>query len=128
MCVSHPPSIPRLLVVESVKMQERVHDAQFDLAHQRIAKFAGVPSCGFDTDENFTAVKRYDVGRTAFAEESEMQLRDTSIGNQPDGHSVQLAQVSSFVFLQLQTTAQCIACELFQLGNINRDFSLKITH
>jgi hypothetical protein len=109
-------------------MQEPVHDVQFDFAHQRIAKFVGVPSCGFDTDENFTAVKRYDVGRTAFAEEPQMQLRDTSIGNEPDGNSVQLAQISSFVFLQLQTTAQSIACEPFQLGDINRDFSLKITH
>src|SRR5215472_12814787 len=109
-------------------MQKRVHDVQLDLARQRIAKFAGVPSCGFDTDKNFAAVKRYDVGRTAFAEEPEMQLRHTSIGDEPDGNSVQLAQISSFVFLQLQTTAQSIACELFQSGDINRDFSLKITH
>src|SRR5215831_1278853 len=109
-------------------MQEPVHDVQFDLARQRIAKFAGVTSCGFDTDKNFAVVKRYDVGRTAFAKEPEVQLRHTPIGNEPDRNSVQLAQVSSFVFLQLQTTGQSIACELFQLADVNRDFSLKITH
>src|SRR5206468_3875113 len=70
-------------------------------AHRKMLTYAAF---SFDTDENFAAVKRYDVGRTAFAEEPEMQLRDTSIGNEPDGNSIQLAEVSWFASFQLQTT------------------------
>jgi hypothetical protein len=109
-------------------MQKPVHDVQFDLAPQRIAKFAGVPSCGFDTDKNFAFMKGYDVGRTGFAEEPKMQLRDMSIGNEADCNSVQLTQVSSFVLLQLQTTAQSVIRKPFQVGDVDFDFSLTITH
>jgi hypothetical protein len=109
-------------------MQKRVHDVQLDLAHQGITKFARVPSCGFDTDKNFAVVKSYDIRRTTFAEEPEMQSRHAPIGNEPDGNTLYLAQVSSFALLQLQTTPQSIACERFQLRDVDPDFSLKIAH
>src|SRR5215831_297412 len=89
--VFHPAQISQRRVVESVQMQKPVHDVQFDLAHQRIAKFAGVPSCGFDTDKNFAIAKSYYVGRATFAEELEMYLRNAPIGNQPHENFVQLA-------------------------------------
>src|SRR5215471_5400874 len=107
-------------------MQKPVNDIQLDLAHQRITKFASVSSCGFDTDKNFAVVKSYNIRRATFAKELEMQARDAPIGNEPDVNCVQLAQVGSFAFLQLQTTLQSIACELFQLVDVDRDFSLKI--
>src|SRR6516165_6832410 len=109
-------------------MQTSVHDAQFDLAHQRITKFASVSAGGFDTDKNFAVVKSDDVSRVTFPEELEMQFRDAPIGNEPDGNSIQLAQLSSFAFLQLQTTLQSTTCEPFQLGDVDRDFSLKVAH
>ena len=105
-----------------------MHDAKFDLAHQRITKSASVPAGGFDTDKNFAIVKRYDVRRVAVAEDLEMQFRDPPIRNEPDGDSIQLAQLGSFPLLQLQTTLHSILCEPFQLRDINRDFSLKVAH
>jgi len=85
-------------------MQKSMQDAQLDLAHQRITKSASVPSSGFDADKNFAVVKSYDIRRTTFAEEPEMQSRHAPIGNEPDGNSTQPSQISSFAFLQLQTT------------------------
>jgi hypothetical protein len=117
--VFHPPQISRLLVVESVQVQKPVHDTQLNLAYQRITKLASVSLCGFDTDEDFTVVKSYDVRGAAIAEELEMQSRDAPIGNKPDRNSIQLAQVSSFAFLQLQTALHRLACELFQLGDVD---------
>src|SRR5262245_38762164 len=109
-------------------MQKRVHDAQLDLAHQRITKSASVPSCGFDADKNFAVVKGYDIRRGTVAEKLEMQSRDPPIGNKPYGNSTQPSQISSFAFLQLQTTPQSIGCKLFQLGDVDPDFSLNIAH
>src|SRR4029077_2994771 len=117
--VFHPPRVSRRPVVESVHMQKPVHDVQFDFAHQRITKFASVPSCGFDTDKNFAVVKSHDVSRPTFAEELAMQSRDAPIGNEPNENCVQLAQVSSSAFLQLQTTLHSISCKPFQLGDVN---------
>ena len=105
-----------------------MHDAEFDLAHQRITKFASVPACGFDTDKDFAVVKRYDVRSVTVAEGLEMQFRDAPIGNEPDRNSIQLAQLGSFPLLQSQTTFHSIPCEPLQLGDIDRDFSLKVAH
>src|SRR5215831_6116065 len=109
-------------------MQKRVHDAELDLAHQRITKSASIPSCSFDTDKNLAVAKSYDIRRTTFAEEPEMQSRHAPIGNEPDGNILHLAQVSSFALLQLQTMTQSIACERFQFGDVEPDFSLNIAH
>src|ERR1041384_310723 len=57
-----------------------------------------------------------------------MQFRDAPIGNEPDGKSIQLSQLGSFPLLQLQTTLHSAPCESFQRGDIDRDFSLKVTH
>jgi hypothetical protein len=126
--VFHPPPVSRGPVIESVQVQKPVHDVQFDLARQRITKLASVPSCGLHTDKNLALVKSYDVRRTTFAEKLEMQSRDAPIGNEPDSNSVQLAQVSSLAFLQLQTTLHSITCEFFHLGDVDRDFALKVAN
>jgi len=105
-----------------------MHNAQLDLAHQRITKSASVPARGLDTDKNFAVPKSYDVRRATVAEELEMQFRDAPIGNEPDGNTLHLAQVSSFALLQLQTTLHSIPSERFQLGDLDPDFSLNIAH
>jgi len=64
----------------------------------------------------------------AVAEDLEMQFRDAPIRNEPDGNSIQIAQLGSFPLLQLQTTLHSIPCEAFQLGDIDRDFSLKVAY
>ena len=48
-----------------------------------------------------------------------MQKRHPPIRNQPDENFAQLAQVSSFAFLQLQTSLNSIRRERFQLGDID---------
>src|SRR5215831_7260546 len=117
--VFHPPRISRCLIVESVQMQKAVHDVQFDLVHQRITKFASIPSCGFDTDKNLATVKGDDIRRPTFAEKLAMQSRDAPIGNEPDENCVQLAQVRSFTFSQLQTALHSISCERFEFGDVD---------
>ena len=100
-----------------MQVQKPMDYVQFDLAHQRITKFASVPSCGFDTDKNFAVVKSYDVRGTAVAEELEMQSRNAPVGDKPDKNSIQLVQRSAFAFFQSQTTRQSIPRELFQFGD-----------
>lgn len=105
-----------------------MHHVEFDFAHQGIAKFASVLSCGFYTDEDFAGIESYDVCRTAVAEELQMQSRDTPIRNQPNRDGLQLPQFGLPACLQSQTTLHGIACEIFQLGYVDGDLSLNIAN
>jgi hypothetical protein len=77
--ILHSPPIGRRSVVKSVQVQKSMHHVEFDFAHQRIAKFVSVLSCGFYTDEDFAGLESYDICRTAVPEELQMQSRDTPI-------------------------------------------------
>src|ERR1043166_502425 len=109
-------------------MQKPVHDVQLDLVHQRITKFARVPSRGVDADKNFAVVKSYDVRWPSYAEKLAMQSRHASIGNEPHKNFVKLAQVTLVSFSQSQATLHGVCCKRFKLANIDQDFSLKIPY
>jgi len=60
-------------VVKPVQMQKTMHNVELDLPRQRITELASVPSCGFDTDENFAVMKSDNVSRPGFAEKLAVQ-------------------------------------------------------
>jgi len=62
------------------------------------------------------------------AEKLPMQPRHPAIRNDPDGNGPQSSQISSFRRSQLQAAAQDFHRVLLEIGNIDRDSSLKITH
>jgi len=105
-----------------------VDNVQLELAVQGIAECSSVAARGLDTDKNFAVLEREHVSRARLSEKFPMQKRHPPIGNEPHESFARLAQVASFRLLQLQTTLESIRCELFELGDVHRNFSLKILH
>jgi len=96
-----------------------MNNVQLQLAAEGISKRAGVASCDFNTDKNFPVLKGKYVRRARLSEKLPMQKRHPSIGNQPDENLGQLAQVSLFSLLQLQTTLDGIFREPLEFCNVD---------
>ena len=94
-------------------------DVQLKLAHQRIAKYMGMPFCCLDADKNFTVLKRENVGGSRFAQKLAMQLRHPAIGNKPDENPWQFAQIRLFPLSHLQTMARSFRGKAFKTRRVD---------
>ncbi len=66
-------------VVESVQVQQAVHDVELDLLFGRGTERARLSARSFGADENFAVLKRDHVRRAGNTEKLPMQLRDAAI-------------------------------------------------
>jgi hypothetical protein len=124
----HPARATRRSIVESVQMQETMHNVQFQLPHQRVAECTGVPARRLDTDEDFSVLKREHVSGPCLSHKFPMQKGHAPIGNEPDKNLGQVAQLGSFLFPQVETMFYSVTCELFEFSDVNRNLSLSIPH
>jgi len=77
-------------IVETVQMQQAVHDAQAELPRQRVPKPVSMTTRGLRADENFSVLKRHHVRRPNSVKELSMQRRHASIGDEQHEDLAQL--------------------------------------
>jgi hypothetical protein len=84
LCPLHPPRASLRSVIEAVQMQKPMDDVEAKLTPERVSKSPAMPLRCFDTDKNFTVLKRKHVGRPRLVQESPVQKRHPTIRDKPD--------------------------------------------
>jgi hypothetical protein len=85
----HLTGVSAVSIVETVQVQEAMHDVQTKFADERISEDPSVmPGC-LDADKDFAVLKRQHIGRSRLAEEFPMQRRHSTIRDKQDENLAQ---------------------------------------
>jgi len=85
----HLTGVNAVAIVETVQMQEAMHDVQSKFACERISERASVPSRCFNANSDFAMLKRQHVRRSRLIKELPMQQRHSTIGDKQNENLAQ---------------------------------------
>jgi hypothetical protein len=85
----HLTGVSAVSIIETVQVQEAMHDVQAKFADERISEDPSVMLGCLDADEDFAMVKRQYVRRSRLIEELPMQRRHSTIGDKQNENLAQ---------------------------------------